>query len=167
VNNQVKIKIIFYLPDDQTIQVETNRDKAFSLLDSLLERSSTRLTSITETPREEPAPIFTLKVPDRSQLEDFIKSQPDYKFAVEAITQHFFRDELDKHKEEDIDRLVGGIRTKVNRIREAIAKSEKGQWINSYEGKSKVFKFIKDSGGEVKQNQQENDETKQLTIASN
>ncbi len=30
-------------------------------------------------------------------------------------------------------------------------KSEKGRWISSYEGRSKVFTFMKNSGGEVKQ----------------
>lgn len=160
-DGEIKIKIIFQLPDGQTIQVETNRDKAFGFLDSLIGRSSTCLTSIPETPQRKFIPIMALKVPEYSKLEDFIKSQPDYKYTVEAITQHFFGDKLDKHNEEDIGRLVGGIRAKANRIRGAIMKSEKGQWISSYEGKSKVFKFIKNSGDEVKQNQQENDETKQ------
>jgi len=86
--------------------------------------------------------VVDTKIPSRYELETFIKSQPDYEYTIEAITDHFVdRSNLNKEEFSNWDRAL---RIKVKRIAETIAKSEKGQWEGKHiGGHKKVFKFVR------------------------
>lgn len=97
--------------------------------------------------------------PSRFELEQFIKSRPDYGYSIESITEHFLGTERAIYNKENLKRWDTALRIKVTRLVKAIAKSEKGYWESEYiGGHKKVFKFIKDSGGEVKQTEHKESE---------
>lgn len=90
--------------------------------------------------------------PTREDIEEFIKSKPSYEYSIEAITEHFLGNERSRFDEKELKRWDSGLRIKVKRLTEAIAKSEDGYWQDRYtEGHKKVFKFIKNNEVNVKQ----------------
>lgn len=102
--------------------------------------------------------------PSREDIEEFIKSKPNYEYSIETITEHFLGNErLRSSNEKELKRWDSGLRIKVKRLADVIAKSENGYWQDRYtEGHKKVFKFIKNNEVEVKQSLLVN-EDQQLT----
>ena len=102
--------------------------------------------------------------PSRFELEQFIKTHPDYEYSIESITEHFLGTERPIYNKENLKRWDTALRIKVKRLTEKIAESEKGHWEGTYtEGHKKSFKFIKDNGGEAKQSSQVEDAEQQTS----
>lgn len=115
-------------------------------------------------PREVKTNISTtLKVPNRVELETFIKSQSDYEYSIEAITNHFLRDNRSNLSPTEFGNWDRGLRIKVKRVTQEIEAKEKGHFVGRHiGGHKKVFKFIKDSGSEVKQEIKSEQETEDI-----
>jgi len=128
------IKVIFQFDSPLTIEMESS--KAFEFIDSFYGRSTTKRI------QNQNAESST-KVPSRNELEDFIKSQPEYKFSVESISHHFIGDKISNVDEIESVKCLNAIRSKINRIRISIEESESGEWISEFKGRQKVFKFKK------------------------
>ncbi len=99
-----------------------------------------------------------MKVPPRLEIENYIKSQPDYKFSIDDIVQHLSGNTRLDFTEPDVIRWMNAIRAKVQRIRDLIAESEKGRWVSDYDGRNKFFTFLRNTGGEVKQTEHKESE---------
>jgi hypothetical protein len=153
VNNTPKTKIVFKFDTDTEIEVDT--DKAYDLLDQLIGRST--------KPSLHQENKLTLEIPNRSELEEFIKNQQNYQFSIESVAQNFIGDELSNVDKPKLNRYFSAIRTKVNRIRQTIEDSENGKWESYYDGRSKIFKFVKDSGDEAELSMQEHERREQPT----
>jgi hypothetical protein len=96
-----------------------------------------------------------LSVPSREELKIFIKAQPDFEYTFEAIINHFLGDKQSSLSKADFGNWDKAMRVKVNRVIQEIESEEKGHFEGKHiGGHKKVFKFIKDSGGEIKQNTQ-------------
>lgn len=93
-----------------------------------------------------------IKVPSRVELETFIKSQPEYEYSIETITNHFLGDDRSNLSLNEFGNWDRALRIKVKRVTDEIAEKEKGYFEGKHiGGHKKVFKFIKDDGGVVKQ----------------
>lgn len=155
-----KAKITIQI-QDKTIDILVDESDAFQVLDTLLGRIG---HSIFPFPKV-PTPILPetkkmeLKVPERSILTQFIKSQPNYIFSIDDIVKHFTGKNSSEFESTEELNFMNALRAKANRIRQEIEKTEKGKWIVEQKGHQKVFKFIKDNGGEFRQN-----EDKQQTV---
>jgi hypothetical protein len=156
-NTKAKITIQFH---NKTIGIDVDEKDAFSVLDNLLGRGTTTVTSAV-TATTTPQIRDDLKVPERFLLLEFIKTKPDYNFSVEDVVQHFIGKSTSELNTPDGIKLLNAIRAKLNRIRIDIETSEKGEWVIEQKGHQKLFSFKKSSGGEVKQN-----DDKQLTVES-
>ena len=129
------VKVVYYYKN-QTLQVETNRDIADRSLDVILERPI-------ETTNQSTKSESLIKDPTREELVEFIKSQPNYEFSIESITQHLFGDSIVVMDSAEKTRVSNLIRSKTSRVRENIQKMENGEWTTRRDGRIKVYSFKK------------------------
>lgn len=148
-NDDQKIKVIFQFDPPLIIEMEPSR--AFNLIDNFYGRS-------TEISSHYQKKGLLLKVPNRVEIENFIKAQPNYQFSFESISQHFLGDEISNSNKSELNKCINAIRSKTNRIRQAIAESENGQWTSYYDGRNKVYEFIKSEEETITDSTQEDNE---------
>lgn len=141
--------------EDKTIDISVDKADAFHVLDNLLGRVRPIMASHVASPK----PIFPqeissvevkLKVPERSLIEEYIKTKDGYGFSVGEIINHFVGNELSKLNEKDAYNWRYALYAKLTRIRKTIADSEKGKWLSAGRGDDKTFKFVKENAGEIK-----------------
>jgi|WetSurMetagenome_2_1015567.scaffolds.fasta_scaffold139055_2 hypothetical protein len=124
---------------DSEISVKTSRAKAFQALDFLTGRTN----GIGEDAQSIAANNVPLEIPSREKMEEYIRTQPGYQYSIEGIAKYFFSRELNSSESENAKRVLNGIRSKVQRIRDSIEKSEAGHWVDTFDGRYKTFKFVK------------------------
>ncbi|VVB87343.1 Uncharacterised protein [uncultured archaeon] len=152
---------------DKIMDILVDEEEALSMLDILLGRvkplvpirrpiitssvasPKTNLPQET-TPKESDLGEIKLKVPERSLIEEYIKSRPEYGFSIKELIDHFVGKELSKLDEKDASNWTNALYAKINRICKAIGESEHGKWLTAGRGLRKTFKFVKEGGGEQK-----------------
>jgi hypothetical protein len=131
--------VSFIIQGDSEITVKTSRAKAFHALDFLTGR-----TEVIEDDMQSLAVHnVPLEIPSRDKMEEYIRAQPEYQYSIEGIAKHFFGKDINSSDSDNAKRVLNGIRSKVQRIRESIEKSEAGNWVDTFDGRYKTFKFIK------------------------
>jgi hypothetical protein len=124
---------------DSEISVKTSRVKAFQALDFLTGRTKV----IGDDTQSLLAHSVPLEIPSRIKMEEYIRSQPEYQYSIEGIAKNFFGREINSSESDNAKRVLNGIRSKVQRIRDSIEKSDVGHWEDTFDGRYKTFKFVK------------------------
>jgi hypothetical protein len=127
--------VSFIIRGGSEVTVRTSRAKAFHALDFLMGR--------TEVIEDDMQSLVPLEIPSRDKMEEYIRAQPEFQYSIEGIAKHFFGKEINSSDSDDAKRVLNGIRSKVQRIRESIEKSDVGHWEDTFDGRYKTFKFIK------------------------
>jgi len=144
--------VSFIIQGDSEITIRTSRAKAFQALDFLTGRTSV-IEDDTSSTVVQSAPLV---IPSRDQMEGYIRSQLEYRYSIEELAKHFFGKEINSSDSDDAKRVLNGIRSKVQRIRESIEKSEAGNWVDTFDGRYKIFRFIKSQHETESKNTQNN-----------
>jgi len=160
-----KTKIILQFRN-KPITIEVDEKDAFNVLDNLLGRGvavtqSHTTSSMLSSPLKSSPSDSKVKVPERSLIEQFIKSKSGYRYSIDELIERFVGDELSKQDGKESLLWLNALNAKLNRIHKVIAEAEHGKWLSAGRGFQRSFKFVKDSESEVKQG-----EDKQLTIES-
>jgi hypothetical protein len=124
---------------DSEISVKTSRAKAFQALDFLTGRTKV----IGEDAQSVTTQNVPLEIPSRDKMEEYIRAQPDYQYSIEGIAKRFFGRDINSSESDSAERVLNGIRSKVRRIRDSIGESESGEWKDTFDGRYKIFKFVK------------------------
>ncbi len=132
---------------DKKYSIEADEGEYYSVVGFIASRH-------TNPPIQQDIPQLThvslLKVPNRFEIEQFIKSQTDYEHSIEAITNYFLGEERSQFDENKLKLWDSAVRIKVKRLTETIAKSEMGHWDSRYtDGHKKTFKFIRQAQGDA------------------
>lgn len=150
--DEVIIKIYFKTGDGSYVEqgsFPATRAKAYQVNDFLMGRMQTLTPEVSTDVAQavilsEPATKSQeFHIPSSGKIKDFIRSRQNYEFMIDDVVREFAGRDVSKDEGIEAGRFIGSIRTKVGRIRDEIKKEEAGTWTEDYQGRYKIFKFIK------------------------
>ena len=147
--NDALIRIFFKDASGELIEqgsFPTTKARAFQVNDLLMGRMETlnleipsEDSPVASAPESKP----TLKLPSKGRVKEFIRSRPNYEFTIEDLVKEFVGREVSGSESEEANKFLGNMRTKAGRVRREIQAEEGGSWDIDFEGRFRIFKFIK------------------------
>jgi len=82
--------------------------------------------------------------PSEEEIEEYIKSNTDYRHGVRKILTHFNKRDLQlDHNNKELNKMWYNTRMKANRVRNRISNDEIGQWEEKRVSRGKEYLFVK------------------------